>query len=248
MERLFFDFKGDFQWASIAAIVAVFGALASLLFSFLSYHNTKKSILIQKEMDQKKIDADIISKSRMHWIDNTKMVTSTFITDSLSLGANMKMFTQKIIQLNGIRIEMSELHEKSMNKKLPQAERNKAKEVSQHWIDEGSKIFNKDMEERADEINELLKRLSNNFMLIKLNFSNNDENNTIVDLAFKIYEGLRRHSLNSGWDQMTSEKELIQSLRETEKVFQENSMNAEKFTEFLRDYYKREWEKVKTGK
>ena len=54
MERLFFDFKGDFQWASIAAIVAVFGALASLLFSFLSYHNTKKSILIQKEMDQKK--------------------------------------------------------------------------------------------------------------------------------------------------------------------------------------------------
>ncbi|WP_260280487.1 hypothetical protein [Enterococcus avium] len=47
---------------------------------------------------------------------------------------------------------------------------------------------------------------------------------------------------------MTSEKELIQSLRETEKVFQENSMNAEKFTEFLRDYYKREWEKVKTGK
>lgn len=88
------------------------------------------------------------------------------------------------------------------------------------------------MEERADEINELLKRLSNNFMLIKLNFSNNDENNTIVDLAFKIYEGLRRHSLTSGWDQMTSEKELIQSLRETEKVFQENSMNAEKFTEF----------------
>ncbi len=248
MGKLFFDINGNFQWASIAAIVAGFGALVSLLFSFLSFHNTKKSMLIQKEMDQKKIDADIISKSRMHWIDNTKMITSTFITDSLSLGANMRMFTQKIVQYNGIRIEMSELQEKSVNKKIPQAERNKAKEVSQHWIDEGSKIFNKDMEERSDEINELLKRTSNNFMLIKLNFSNNEENNQIVDLAFKIYEGLRRHSLTMGWDQLASEEYLIQSLRKTEKIFQENSLNAEKFTELLRDYYKREWEKVKTGK
>lgn len=248
MEKLFFDINGDFQWASIAAIVAAFGALVSLLFSFLSFHNTKKSMLIQKEMDQKKIDADIISKSRMHWIDNTKTITSTFITDSLSLGANMRMFTQKIVQLNRKRIEMTELRKKSVNKKIPQAERNKAREISQHWVDEGSKIFNKDMGERTDEINELLKKVSNNFMLIKLNFSNNDENNKIVDLAFEIYEGLRRHSLTAGWDQMANEEELIQSLRVTEKIFRENSLNAERFTELLRDYYKKEWEKVKIGK
>lgn len=248
MERLFFDSHGDFQWASIAAIVAGLGALVSLIFSYLSYRNTKKSMLIQKEMDQKKIDADIISKSRMHWIDNTKMITSTFITDSLSLGANFKMFTEKIVQHNGILIDMKNLREMSMNKKIPQSERNKAKEDYEHWINEGSKIFNQDMQNRVDEINDLLKKNSNSYMLIKLNFSNNDENNEVVRLASEIYEGLKRHSLKAGWNQFASEEDLILSLQNTDRIFKENSLNAEKFTELLRDYYKREWEKVKIGK
>ncbi|MDT2638631.1 hypothetical protein P7D31_00685 [Enterococcus dongliensis] len=248
MGKIFFDFNGDFQWASVAAIVAVFGALVSLIFSFLSYRNTQKSILIQKEMDQKKIDADIISKSRMHWIDNTKMITSTFITDSLSLGANFKMFTEKIVQYNEILINMRNLREMSINKKIPQSERNKAKEEYEYWINEGSKTFNRDMQNRVNELNELLKKNSNSYMLIKLNFSNNDENNEVVELASKIYEGLKRHSLKSGWDQFASKEELVQSQKNVNKVFKENSLNAEKFTELLRDYYKREWEKVKIGK
>lgn len=48
-------------------------------------------------MNQQKIDADIISKSRMHWMDNAKIITSDFIAIALNLGAHFKMFTEKVI-------------------------------------------------------------------------------------------------------------------------------------------------------
>ncbi|EGO7788316.1 hypothetical protein FKJ76_002681, partial [Enterococcus faecalis] len=46
---------------------------------------TKKNHELQKEITQKQIDADVILKSRMHWIDNTKNIASEFLIDSLKL-------------------------------------------------------------------------------------------------------------------------------------------------------------------
>ncbi|MBO1306555.1 hypothetical protein JZO70_10300 [Enterococcus sp. 669A] len=245
--NIFYDSYGVFQWASIAAIVAGFGAMVSFIFSLLSYFNSKKTMEVQKEMDQKKIDADIISKSRMHWIDNTKILTTTFLTDSVTLASNYKMFVQKIVQLNGIKIDAGVNLERSKNAKLSREERDFARSEYTYWMEKGSKVFNQDMEKRAENINELLKSVTNNFMLIKLNFSDNEENNRIVNLAFEISEELRNYSLNSGWDQFASENQLIEHLRITDRIWRENSKKADQLTVILRDYYKKEWEKVKKG-
>lgn len=230
MMQIFFNLKGEFQWASIAAIVALIGSLTSIIFSTLGYFNSKRSLIIQKNMDQKKIDADIISKSRMHWIDNSKSITSQFITDALMLGAQYKMFIEKIKQYNilkkHIEIEVKE-------KKKVEARRDLKK-------------FDKEMIERVDKINNSLNDVSKNHLLIKLNFSNNFEHEQILNLVTTMYERLRKVSLN-GWVQYYDDKDLEKQLNNIIKVFHDNSLDAESLTNSLRDYYKKEWIKVKKG-
>ena len=72
-------------------------------------------MVIQKKMNQQKIDADIISKSRMHWMDNAKIITSDFITIALNLGAHFKMFTEKVIQINNINSRIILLEKKGIS-------------------------------------------------------------------------------------------------------------------------------------
>lgn len=85
LKALFWDHYGDFQWSSVAAAIALIGAISSAIFSWLSYNNSVKTAEKQHQLEQKKIDADIISKSRMHWIDNTKDIASEFLVDALKL-------------------------------------------------------------------------------------------------------------------------------------------------------------------
>lgn len=230
MTGIFFNLKGEFQWSSIAALVALVGALTSIIFSILGYINTKKSLLHQEKMDQKKIDADIISKSRMHWIDNIKIISSQFITESLALGAHYKMFIEKIYQYN----------------KLQELLKSENKEKKKIEIKNELKTFDKEMLERVDIINNLLSELSKNNLLINLNFSSNSEHKQIIQLVTRMYNRLRAVSLN-GWIQFYEERELNQQLENINKVFQHNSKDAESLTNNLRDYYKKEWEKVKKG-
>lgn len=51
MTQIFFNLKGEFQWNSIVAIVAIIGAVTSFIFSVLGYINTKNSLLIQKKIE-----------------------------------------------------------------------------------------------------------------------------------------------------------------------------------------------------
>lgn len=230
MFGIFFNLKGEFQWSSVAALVALLGALTSIIFSTLGYLNSRKSLLHQEKMDQKKIDADIISKSRMHWIDNVKIISSQFITDSLYLGAHYKMFIEKVYQYNQLNeLFVSETKEK---KKLE--------------IRKELKSFDEEMKNRVDVINNLLSEVSKNHLLMKLNFSSNSEHHQIMQLTTKMYDRLRDVSMN-GWVQFYEEKDLEIQLKNIYTVFQQNSNDAESLTNNLRDYYKKEWEKVKKG-
>ncbi|WP_427813521.1 hypothetical protein ACQKTA_09095 [Enterococcus sp. 22-H-5-01] len=248
MGKIFFDFNGDFQWASVAAVIAGVGAIISLVFSFLSYRNTKKSMLIQKEMDQKKIDADIISKSRMSWMDNAKKITAQFLNDSLSLSAQFVMFNEKILQYNQNNSDAVAAKKSSENMSLPKRKREEARDYYSHWKNKGSVIFDEDMIKRVENINDLLNRLFDNYIMIKLNFSNNTENNKIVSIVFSIEEELRIFSLRNGWNQFSEKKELIKSIEEAKRIRDNSAKKVNELTEILRDYYKKEWEKVKLGK
>lgn len=245
--KYFFDHNDNFQWASVAALIAGIGALSSLLFSFLGFLNTKKTLEQQKIMDQKKIDADIISKSRMHWVDNTKLIISRFIGNSLDLSANNVMFNQKIYQYRK-KVEESSYDKKIIDdKSKTKKDREEAKKRFEYWIEVGSDKFDEDMLKRVDVINKLTKIIFQDFLLIKLNFSHNKENKEVVDLCFEINEELRKFSLSNGWNQFASEEELIKAIKRANDIRNSNGLKIDKLTELLRIYYKREWEKVKKG-
>ncbi|EGO7919268.1 hypothetical protein FFQ45_002589, partial [Enterococcus faecalis] len=62
------------------------GTIAGILVNiYINYRQTKKNEELQKEITQKQIDADVILKSRIHWIDSTKNIASEFLIDSLKL-------------------------------------------------------------------------------------------------------------------------------------------------------------------
>lgn len=232
MTHIFFNLKGEFQWNSVVAIVAIIGAVTSFIFSVLGYINTKNSLLIQKKIEQKKIDADIISKSRIHWIDNSRTITSQFITDSLFLGAHYKMFIEKIYQYNQLNLPERILIETDYARKM---------KLNKELDD-----FNTDMHKRVDTINNLLGNVSKNHLLIKLNFSNNFEHEQIIHLVTMMYKRLEKGSLH-GWVQYDNQETLNAELENFKKLFYDNSRDAELLTNALRDYYKKEWRKVKKG-
>lgn len=242
MEKFFFNSLGDFQWASVAALVALIGTIVSAIFSGLSHNNSKKTMVIQKKMNQQKIDADIISKSRMHWMDNAKIITSDFITIALNLGAHFKMFTEKVIQINNINSRII-LLEKNGISHLSKTEKEEYTELKN-----AIKFLNSEMQTRVDTINKLLDSLAKNFLLIKLNFTKNVEHQNILDLVEKIDSRLTKHSLSDGWIQFGTDEELKQSVENTNLIFNENSRDTEILTTELSNYFKKEWEKVKQGK
>lgn len=193
-------------------------------------------------MNQQKIDADIISKSRMHWMDNAKIITSEFIIIALTLGAQYKMFTEKVIQIKNINSRIIFL-EKKGNSHLSKIEKEEYTELKN-----AIKFINSEMKARVDAINKSLDGLAKNFLLINLNFTKNVEHQNILDLVEKINDRLRKHSLRDGWIQFGTDEELKQSLENTNSIFKENSKDTEILTTELSNYFKKEWEKVKQGK
>lgn len=244
---IFYNSLGDFQWASVAAIIAGIGALISFVFSFLGYLNSRRALGYQRVIDQKKIDADIISKSRMHWIDNTKVLVSRFLTNVIDLSAEYVMFNEKILQLNLKYEEVKTLIKIKEDKTTNYNARKQATEVLDYWTNEGEKNFNDDMTSRVSRINVLMKQIHEDYTLIKLNFSNNDENNVIIKLIYEIYEELRVFSLNNGWNQFSGEAELKSAISKAKSIRKSSSEKVEELVDFLRSYYKKEWEKVKRG-
>ncbi|WP_256736168.1 hypothetical protein [Enterococcus hirae] len=71
----------------------IFGIGANIFINFVQSKKQQKfqrelndnQQLFQKEIAKKQIDADVILKSRLHWIDNTKSIASEFLIDSLKL-------------------------------------------------------------------------------------------------------------------------------------------------------------------
>lgn len=206
-----------------------------------------ENIAHQNKWEQKKIDADIISKSRMHWIDSTKIIMTRFISNALELSAANVMFNQKIVQHNQNLAVINAAKKASETTSLTKRERKEAQSVVTDWEERGSEVFDVDMKERVDRINFLTKEVYQDFILIKLNFSDNEENNKIVNLSFEINEELRKFSLSNGWNQFSSLEELQKAVNKAISIRNSNSRKVESLADLLREYYKKEWEKVKVG-
>ncbi|EGP4990915.1 hypothetical protein ACTXLQ_00490 [Enterococcus hirae] len=245
LKTLFWDHSGDFQWASVAAGIALIGAISSAIFSWLSYRTSVKTAEKQHEMEQKKIDADIISKSRMHWIDNTKDIASEFLVDTLRATAITKLSIEKLKEIHIFRAIEFENGEK-----LKTEETDKKQEYLS--IDDTVKRRINSLIEfhqnNTIEINKLINDISKNYTLLKLNFSDNDGNSTVIELIDKINNDIRSFVRVSNQlqkaDAQTDWDEKIKEARTTSETINDE---VNKLTILLRDYYKKEWEKVKSG-
>lgn len=245
LEALFFDHNGDFQAGTAAAVVAFIGAMSSARFSWLSYKNSKKTAERQHIMEQKKIDADIISKSRMHWIDNTKDIASEFLVDALKATAITKLSIEKLKEIyiyrdiefeNGEKLKIEETDKKQDYLAIDDTVKRQIKTLKEFHHD------------NSIEINRLSNDINKNYTLLTLNFSDNDENRKIINSIDKINDDIRRFIRVSNdlqklgnqidWD------EKIKDAKATNKIINDE---VNKLTIILRDYYKKEWEKVKAG-
>lgn len=89
---IFYDTNGVFQWASVAAIVAGFSAIISFIFSFINYLNVNKTLNYQKEIDQKKIDTELVAMTRINGIKDIRNEMSNLLTLVQSLSNQYDSF------------------------------------------------------------------------------------------------------------------------------------------------------------
>lgn len=223
LKALFWDHYGDFQWSSVAAAIALIGAISSAKFSWLSYRNSVKAAEKQHQMEQKKIDADIISKSRMQWIDRTKSIISEYIGDAVF-----------------IPIETVSIIKKEKNRPVA--------------VNEA--LYVMEMNQKIKELNASIVRLKKNYNLIQMDFTEivddkeHQEHIEVFQYVREIDEliysisGIQGNSVNgvvSFYEKTDDDADQI--MAKEDKIVEQVRLLTSKMNE----YYKREWEKVKSG-
>ncbi|MEX1474826.1 hypothetical protein AB3H85_00895 [Enterococcus sp. C78] len=194
---------------AIAVATAIGGIIVPIISAVITVSSNKKqnklNIVFQEkmkekqfEMEQKKIDADIIAKSRISWIDTTKEILSEFINDV------EKFFPHLIEVLQRVKDLEDDMIDKDM-----QIEINKLfDQVSQHLdiIHKNSMLIKlnfSDSEEHAPII-DVIDRI-----VYEINFSSNyrDENRS------EITERELNSALDKKSEVFNETKRLVQLLR-----------------------------------
>lgn len=226
------------------------GTIAGILVNiYINYRQTKKNEELQKEITQKQIDADVILKSRIHWIDSTKNIASEFLIDSLklvTLNANLIEHYRNITTCRELEHRnFLKLKENNLSSEDKETATKLKKTIEKAILD-----YREIVRQSNTQVNELIYQTSKNNTLLLLNFSNNIENNEIIKLV---------ESINSKLRIITNETKKIEILVGDEKVNWEIKIEestarkkvinkeVDELTLKLRDYYKKEWEKVKAG-
>lgn len=78
MSRLFFDNNDNFQWASIAALIA-------FIVGCFSVYNNRKTLRLQKDLNKENFKGNIVSKSRIEWIQEVRKRSVDFISTCYDL-------------------------------------------------------------------------------------------------------------------------------------------------------------------
>lgn len=91
--NIFYDNSNNFQWASIAALIALIGSIIS---AGISWYNNGKTIATQKQMSKENLDlqeklnksnfkGNVVSKSRIEWIQEVRKLSVAFISSFYNL-------------------------------------------------------------------------------------------------------------------------------------------------------------------
>ncbi|HDV0860348.1 TPA: hypothetical protein RHK53_002854, partial [Enterococcus faecalis] len=204
---------------------------------------------LQKEITQKQIDADVILKSRIHWIDNTKDIASEFLIDSLKLVTLNANLVEHYYNITVWRELQHKNFLKLKEKDLGTDEKEKATKLKK-TVEKKILDYKEIVSQSYIQVNELIYRTSKNNTLLLLNFSNNIENNEIIDLVKFINSNLRIITNETKeLEVLVGDENVNWNMKIEESTARKKIINekVEELTLKLRDYYKKEWEKVKEG-
>ncbi|SCM88424.1 hypothetical protein [Bacillus mycoides] len=77
--NIFYDVNGNFQWLSMTALAAL------IVSPWISIHNNKKTLAKQKEMNEINFKGNVVSKSRIEWIQEVRKLSVDFISSFYNL-------------------------------------------------------------------------------------------------------------------------------------------------------------------
>ncbi|PHA82769.1 hypothetical protein [Bacillus pseudomycoides] len=77
--NIFYDVNGNFQWLSMTALAAL------IVSPWISIHNNKKTLEKQKEMNEINFKGNVVSKSRIEWIQEVRKLSVAFISSFYNL-------------------------------------------------------------------------------------------------------------------------------------------------------------------
>ncbi|KAB2447030.1 hypothetical protein ACQCWD_20760 [Bacillus thuringiensis] len=91
--NIFFDNHNNFQWASIAALIALIGSCASVWIAWLNNKNTigkqeqmsQANLDLQEKMNKSNFKGNVVSKARIEWIQEVRKQSVDFMSACYNL-------------------------------------------------------------------------------------------------------------------------------------------------------------------
>lgn len=95
MIRIFFDNDGNFDWSSVAAMIAFFVGLMSIYNNKKTLKSQKEisdeTLKLQKELNEQNFKGNVVSKARIEWIQEVRKKSVDFLTTCHNLLSYMKL-------------------------------------------------------------------------------------------------------------------------------------------------------------
>lgn len=195
----------------------------SIIVVLISVISLIVNTVVNLMMKRKDIRANIVSKARITWIENTRLISTKIITAADRLFSGISDF----IRTEELRNEMKDSNVENFNE-----------------IHEEINSFN---ESNFDIINESNQELLHQATLLKLYYSENPENNKVINKSEELL--LLSNKAHEKIAQYGKQKIDLQNYKASSLEIQ-NQYNIiiNEFVEIIRDYNKKEWNKVKKGK
>lgn len=233
------------DWSMLTSNPLVVAIGSAIIGWYLTLFSNKKRMLHEKEINDMKLKADVVVKSRMEWIEKVRELSSDFIilhtelSNTISNHRNTVMETNKNnIIAEEIKKEIENLREKVLNgsKKQSDIEENLVKlnirldnlnKTSEENLEFSNKLHIKFKEEER-ELYKLLFLFKTYFPVLNSKNKINREHIEIIKIMAKsiqlLTEGNYKDYLNNK---------------------EESKENISDFTNKISTYLKEEWEKVK---
>lgn len=217
--NIFYDAKGTFQWASVAAGI-------SLIAAGISIWGTFRNNKIQKEINQQNIDANLKAKARLDWIDKVRSLVSQYISNSYKIFVTIDKMQRTEKKLSGNKT----------------AARVKTKPNLQYNYAEFIEIGQQEFDLLVSQLDSLVNTCTEISEQIHLLFSEQEEHKKIKELfldSSMILKELNKHS-----EHITNNEKSNEFI---DKKITDHATNVGNIRKDIGKYLKQEWDKAKNG-